>query len=224
MDREGQICVFVKEPLPGRVKTRLAAAVGPEAAAALARAFFLDTLAALGALDDMNLVVAAEGDLTALLRDFPRVACWPQGNGDLGARLEAVLGRALRQAPYAIALGADSPGLPLRLIERARQELDTAEAVIGPTTDGGFYLLGLRACPHGLLADLPWSASDSFARTLERLRARGGRVAVLETWFDVDRPADLQRLSELIERRQIEAPRSARELQRLASLSQALHP
>ncbi|HET9683091.1 MAG TPA: hypothetical protein VFP15_03250, partial [Gemmatimonadaceae bacterium] len=73
-----------------------------------------------------------------------------------------------------------------------------------------FYLLGLRACPEGLLSDLPWSSSDTYTRTLERLRSRGLRVEVLERWFDVDRVEDLDRLRDALRNGEIDAPRTAR--------------
>jgi glycosyltransferase A (GT-A) superfamily protein (DUF2064 family) len=131
---------------------------------------------------------------------------WPQGEGDLGMRIERVLQRALRTAPFAIAIGADTPGLPAHLLEGARLALHEREAVLGPAEDGGFYLLGLRRCPDQLLHDLPWSAPDTFATTRSRLCARSLEPAVLEPWFDVDRPADLRRLRHLIEAGQITAP------------------
>jgi glycosyltransferase A (GT-A) superfamily protein (DUF2064 family) len=96
------------------------------------------------------------------------------------------------------------------LLEAGRDALGRADAVIGPADDGGFYLLGLRTCPERLLAGLPWSAPDTFARTIERLRERGLRVEVLERWFDVDRPEDLDRLRALIQRGEIHAPSTAR--------------
>ncbi len=133
-----------------------------------------------------------------------------QGEGDLGARIERVLRNALQLASLAIAIGADAPALPARLLEAARDALGRADAVIGPADDGGFYLLGLRTCPVRLLAGLPWSAPDTFARTTERLRERGLRVEVLERWFDVDRPEDLDRLRALIQRGDIHAPSTAR--------------
>ncbi len=91
----------------------------------------------------------------------------------------------------AITIGADTPGLPRAAIERARAALVTADAAIGPTEDGGFYLLALRRCPAGLLGDLPWSQPSTFAATLARLHDRGLSTVVLDSWFDVDRPADL---------------------------------
>ncbi|MDQ3340815.1 MAG: TIGR04283 family arsenosugar biosynthesis glycosyltransferase [Myxococcota bacterium] len=197
------IVVFAKPPTAGAVKTRLAE---PERAAALARAFLLDTFAALRSIPWAEPILATTGEIEPRLRDELGLPVWLQGNGDLGARIERVLGRALLTAPAAIAIGGDTPGLPLDLLERARAALETADAAIGPTEDGGFYLLGLRRCRDGLLADLPWSRADTFRATLDRLQCHAFTPAVLEPWFDVDRPADLVRLRALLEARVLRAP------------------
>jgi glycosyltransferase A (GT-A) superfamily protein (DUF2064 family) len=115
----------------------------------------------------------------------------------------------LRESPAAIALGADSPGLPLRLVETAREALSKSDAVLGPCEDGGFYLLGLTSCKVGLLSNIPWSQPDTFAQTLARLQQAGMSVSVLETWFDVDTPKDLEQLHSLIETKVIFAPHTA---------------
>lgn len=210
LEERGTICIFVKAPRPGRVKTRLAPAIGERGAAVLARAFFADTLAAALACPWARIVVAACGALGPE-DGVPRgVPVWPQGDGDLGARLERVLARALEAAPFAIALGADAPGLPPRLLDQARAALEGADVAIGPCQDGGFYLLGLRCCPAGLLDGIPWSDPDTWACTIERLESLGLRIATIEPWSDVDRPDDLERLRGLIERGEIEAPETRR--------------
>ncbi|HEX9641292.1 MAG TPA: glycosyltransferase, partial [Candidatus Krumholzibacteria bacterium] len=79
----------------------------------------------------------------------------------------------------------------------------------GPCVDGGFYLLGLRRCPVGLLDDLPWSARTTFAAVLKRLEQHHMGVAVLDRWFDVDTPEDLDRLAAMIERGEIHAEETA---------------
>jgi glycosyltransferase A (GT-A) superfamily protein (DUF2064 family) len=142
---------------------------------------------------------------------------WSQGEGDLGDRLERVLRRGLRKTPAALAIGTDTPGLPPVLLSQAREALRSADAVLGPCEDGGFYLLGLRSCPEGLLRDLPWSAPETFVRTLARLREGGLSTAVIAPWFDVDRPEDLELLRALIARGELHAPHSARALGALDS-------
>jgi rSAM/selenodomain-associated transferase 1 len=197
------ICIFAKPPVAGKVKTRLAAVLGDGRAAALASAFLQDTIASVQSLPWARAVLASteavESKLPVLL----------QGEGDLGARIEHVLRAALRLAPSAAAIGADAPALPNRLLEAARAALDREDAVLGPAEDGGFYLLGLRSCPEGLLAGLPWSDSETCARTLERLQARGLRVELLEPWFDVDRIEDLERLRAALLSGEIIAPHTA---------------
>lgn len=211
------LCILAKEPRPGLVKTRLASAIGLEAAASLARAFLLDTLAMAARLGWARVVVALAGDAAGL--GLPaEVEVWPQGPGDLGERLERSLARALACAPRAILLGTDSPGLPPALIESARSALAGHDAVLGPAEDGGFYLLGLRRCEPGLLLGLPWSRPDTLVHTEARLRHTGRSVARVAPWFDVDEPADLSRLCRLVAAGEIRAPAARQALARLGLL------
>lgn len=211
------LCIFAKPPRPGEAKTRLASELGAEGAAALARAFFRDTWASVSALPWARPVLATT-DVTAWeWRSAAGAAIWPQGPGNLGARLERVLGRALEESALAIAIGADTPGLPPRLVEDARDALGSADAVLGPAVDGGFYLIGLRRCPAGLLAGLPWSAPDTFDPTLARLRERRLATEILSPWFDVDLPRDLRSLRALISRGEVVAPETKRVLDELAT-------
>ena len=199
----GTVVVLAKPPVAGEVKTRLAP---PDRAALLARAFLIDTFAALRSIEWVDAVLATTAALDPSLEHELATTIWMQGEGDLGARIERVLRRALASAPRAIAMGSDTPGLPLAALERAHDALRAADAAIGPAEDGGFYLLALRSCPEGLLAGLPWSQSDTFAATLARLHERGLSTVVLEPWFDVDRPADLERLRGLLAARTVSAP------------------
>ncbi len=198
------ICIFAKPPVAGQVKTRLAATIGAEAAARLAAAFLADTWTAVCGLPWARGIVASTGPLASGL--VPEASVWPQGEGPLDARLERVLQRALVDGDGAIALGADSPGLPLALLEAARRCLEEATAVIGPADDGGFYLLGVPRFPPGLLAQVPWSAADTCAATVARMTARGLPPTRLPGWFDVDDARDLERLRELLGREPGRAP------------------
>lgn len=185
------ICMFAKPPRPGMVKTRLAL---PGRAAELARAFLIDTSATVRGLEWALPVVATTGALDEALSITLGAPVWPQGDGDLGARLERVLRRALAHAPAAIAVGADAPTLPRERYQAARAALADHDAVIGPSDDGGFYLLGLKQVPVGLLAEVPWSSETTCAAVIARLRAHRLTVATLAPWFDVDRRDDLARL------------------------------
>jgi hypothetical protein len=205
------VCVFAKPPRAGEAKTRLAPAVGLEGAASLARAFLVDVWAGVRRLPWARPVLASPGPWPEGLLPVP-VEVWPQGEGDLGARMERVLRRGLEEAPCVMALGGDSPGLPLAYLEAARAALSTAEAVFGPSEDGGFYLLALRRLPEGALAGLPWSQPETLAATEARLVSLGLRVARVESFFDVDVPADLERLESELASGRLRAPATSEAL------------
>ena len=120
---------------------------------------------------------------------------WLQGEGDLGERIERIITRGLLHAPAAMAIGADSPGFSDAHIEAAIECLRTTDAVLGPSVDGGFYLLALRRCPRGLFALLPWSAAETRTALKARLQEHAFSVAELDPLFDVDIPVDLRTLA-----------------------------
>jgi len=210
-----RICVFAKPPRPGQTKTRLIPAVGADGAANLAHAFFKDIWASLQTLSDATLILVVTEHDPAF--EPIEAEVWLQGDGDLGDRMERALRRALEGADAAVVVGSDLPGLPLRVFEQAREALQGGAAVLGPSADGGFYLIGLTRCPAGLLAGLPWSQSDTYEQTIARLHSHGLRVRMLERWFDVDVPADLEHLEKLIAREEISVPATSNALQEIRS-------
>jgi hypothetical protein len=180
-------------------------------AALLARAFIEDTLALAGADGSVpwaRPILATAGRMPADLILADRVPHWDQGEGDLGTRMERILSRALVDHPGAIALGVDAPALERRHLDAIRVALGSRDAVVGPTVDGGYYTLALRRIEPGLLADLPWSQPTTRAATLDRLHERGYTVDVLEEAFDVDEPADLDRLIQALRDDPGRAPRT----------------
>ena len=188
--------VFAKAPRPGQCKTRLATAVGEEAAATLARALLRDTVRGLSAHPGLAVIVSTTDPTVDHGVEAP---LWDQGGGELGARLERGFRRALGDFDRAIAVGADSPGLPDGHLVALRAALAHG-AAIGPTEDGGFWGLGLRSAPEGLLLGLPWSTSRTAAATVDRLRAHDVALRWAPPWWDVDHPADLGRLRREIPR------------------------
>lgn len=184
----GIAIIFAKPPHGGHAKTRLAERLGRERAGKLAAAFLMDTFATLTAWGRAEVRLATP---EPMVDHGVRAEAWPQGGGDLGARIERVCRRALAGAPWVLALGADAPGIPLTHLDASWRALHTADAVIGPSRDGGFWVLGLRTCPEGLLGGLPWSAPSTHDATAARLRARMGDVASAPPWFDLDEPTDL---------------------------------
>lgn len=194
----GELCLFAKRPIAGRVKTRLASSVGSERAAELASAFLEDALLNLrGARRPLVLALDATDDELAR---HARVVL--QGEGDLGQRITRVLRAILAESGYVIVLGADTPGLPRAFVDRAAALLEDPrgpDVVIGPTSDGGFYLLGVRELPGDALDGVRWSTEHACADVEARFGARGMRVGRLPGWFDVDVLADLERLTKTLE-------------------------
>lgn len=221
MHKMGTICIFFKNPVPGGVKTRLVPAVTPHEAAELARAFFVDTLAATRQIPWARTIIATTAPILHGISLLPHEEVVQQGEGDLGCRLERVLADALQTSPFAVALGADSPGLPAELMDHAHRALETSDSVLGPTEDGGYYLVGLKRCPRGLFLDLPWSCPTTFEATRSRFLDHRLTVGILAPWFDVDIPRDLERLRELLHKEPHRAPQSAALLKELEAKKKA---
>ncbi len=211
----GVICIFAKVPRAGHVKTRLAKSLGDASAVALAEAFIEDTVALATTIPSASVVIAFD-DAAPACWQSKGIATTLQGDGDLGARLERVLGRALADHPWAIALGADSPGMPATLVCSAVDALvgcASPAAALGPCRDGGFYLLGVSALAPGTLARVRWSTSSAHADTERALTDVGVPITRLDPWFDVDEIEDLDHLRDLLRQRQVTAPATARALE-----------
>jgi rSAM/selenodomain-associated transferase 1 len=215
------LLVFAKLPRPGAVKTRLAGSVGADVASQLAGAFLADTWQRVNALSWATPKLAVPPGTEAEFALDPAPELWLQGEGDLGDKLETVLTRALASFPAALALGADSPSLPAAYLESARTELGSADAVLGPADDGGFYLLGVKRWTARLLEHVAWSTAATYAQTLDALLGAGFRVRVLSPWFDIDTAADLERLRAALRDDPSAAPHTARLLKELQRGSRA---
>ena len=186
--------VFVRAPEAGRVKTRLAAALGAEGALRVYRRLAEHTVRearALGGEVRVHFTPADAGPkVRTWLGEGPRYL--PQSGGDLGARMEAAFRAAFKEgADRVVIIGSDLPELSAALLRRAFDALESHPAVIGPARDGGYYLLGMRTMIDGLFEGIPWSTAEVLARTLERLGAAGIEPALLDPLTDVDEMDDL---------------------------------
>lgn len=208
------VCVFAKPPLPGQVKTRLAPALGNEGAASLASAMLLDVWSTVMSCPGVQPVLAATEHGPFPITD---AEIWLQENGDLGARIEAIIQRALRVSSAAMVIGADTPALAQIHIQSALSALSTTDVVLGRCSDGGFYLLAIKVCPAGLFSNLPWSTPETADAVLARLKQHGISVSEIEPLFDVDCKEDLVRLNELLRREPSLAPATRQALQQCAS-------
>lgn len=132
---------------------------------------------------------------TTQLGDFPvsilPADIWLQGDGDLGQRIERILNRGLLQASAVVATGADSPALTVAHLRAALDALQKRDVVVGPSPDGGFYLLGLRRSHAMLFRSVPWSSSQTLQVLKQRIEECGLSYTELEPLFDVDTSLDL---------------------------------
>jgi uncharacterized protein len=201
------LAIMVKVPEVGSVKTRLVPPLTPDQAASISRCFFRDTADNITAVvGDSSLNVdgvaiysppGAEMELNAMLPD--RFGALPQRLASFGDRLlfaaEDLFGLGYESVCL---INADSPTLPPQSLRSAVSALSSPgdRVVLGPSEDGGYYLIGLKQAHHGLFEGIPWSTSAVLGETLRRAAEMGLKVELLQPWYDVDRAADLKRLCE----------------------------
>ncbi len=199
------IAVMAKASIPGRAKTRLVPPLTFEEAADCNTAFLQDVATNIAAAHDQGRGVAVQGYMaygpagagdffTDILPSTDRFEAWHPNFGDcLFAAIERLLADGHTGA---VVLNSDSPTLPTALLVEAAQVLARAgdRAVLGPSTDGGYYLLGLKAAHRRLFDDIAWSTDAVAHQTLERATEIGLDVHVLPAWYDVDDASSLRLL------------------------------
>lgn len=195
--------VFARYWQPGACKTRLASAIGAAAASQLAREFLRLTLRQFHAAADRHELVFTPPDRR---QDFEQLAgpqwnCTAQVQGDLGARLQAYFDGAFQAgARQVVVIGSDSPTLPHIYVQQAFAALQEQTVVLGPTDDGGYYLVGTSRPVPELFEQIPWGTPQVFSTTLERLAAIQLPCVTLPCWYDIDHAADLVRLQAELQR------------------------
>ncbi len=199
------IGIMCKAPQPGRTKTRLAASIGATAAAELSACFLRDLAAAIETiprpLGRRGFAVYAPAGAEPLVRALvpPEFGLFLQPGQNLG---EALLGatHGLLAAGHAgvLLVNGDSPSLPPDFLVQAIAILRAPgdRVVLGPASDGGYYLIGLKAPHAGLFSGIEWGSASVFRRTCERADELGLEVAVLPEWYDVDDEETLRWLRE----------------------------
>jgi hypothetical protein len=183
------------------VKSRLHHSLTPEMATLLYRCFLLDRLDALLTVPEVEPLVAftpaiGRSHMESLAPPGFRLVA--QEGRDLGERLANVLGGLIGDGhPGVMAMDSDSPTLPMAYVREAADVLTSgqAEVVLGPSEDGGYYLVGLSRRQAALFQGIPWSTDRVLELTMEKARRFGLRVHLLPEWFDVDTESDLARLA-----------------------------
>lgn len=193
------VIVMAKRPAAGKTKTRLTPALSPQQAADLYEQFLLDTLAVLIARTDCTPVIAIDSPESAAYFSSiaPGVLQVEQVGPTLGDRLDVVMSTVLDQGfDQVFALGSDSPDLPSEHLDVAFAALELAanDVVLGPSDDGGYYLIGWKRRWSRVVTEVTMSTPQVFADTLKIAAELGLTVALAPEWYDVDTPADLERL------------------------------
>jgi glycosyltransferase A (GT-A) superfamily protein (DUF2064 family) len=212
---------MAKAPIPGAVKTRLVPFLSIDEAAELARALLIDQLSHLKAISTADLYLAfTPQETAALMHELapPEFALFSQTHGDLGARMQNIFANLFAKGhKYIVLIGADLPPVPLGYFTQAFIHLHGKKSpihppfvkgerggfdgpqqrvVLGPSRDGGYYLIGLNRQVPEIFTDMRWSHDQVFAQTLVKLRALTVPTLELPQWFDVDTPADLKALAQ----------------------------
>jgi hypothetical protein len=185
-----RIVIFAKQPVPGRVKTRLIPALGAEGAASLAAEMLCETV-------NEALATGWEAELWGEpdpvgWYDGPPLRLRRQGDGGLGERLARATRQTLDETSSVLLIGTDCPELDRSRMAAAAAALGPYDAVIHPAEDGGYALLGLKRFSETLFEDMPWSTATVFAETRARVEALGWSLHVGDTLRDIDEPEDLR--------------------------------
>lgn len=190
--------VFSRYPRRGAVKTRLEPSLGAEGCLDFHRCLLSDTVERVASLPGPTYVyldgrpekpdwwLGSELDLP------PAVFIRRQEGSDLGQRMWNACRKLKNQYDRLVLLGTDSPTVPLAYIEAACRPRKGRCYCVGPATDGGYYLLAFSRLHQEVFSAMPWGTNQVLQQTLERIPRQ--ETVLLPRWFDVDRPADLQRL------------------------------
>lgn len=198
-----RIVVFAREPLLGKVKSRLAIEIGAQEALAVYRAMLarLGQLLTQAQIASWDLWVTSNCSHKDFLSICNKTNIYIQNGQDLGARMDDAIQQTLRQenVESVVLIGTDCPALTERYLDQALLALDSGtDVVLGPAEDGGYVLVGMRRPITALFEDIPWGTDQVMSRTLEALKAHELSYELLDTLWDVDRPEDLVRLQSLL--------------------------
>ena len=199
--KQEQLIIFTRYPEPGKAKTRLAHALGDQGAADMHKKLTEQTLAKIRQLQDMRtvevLIYFAGGDLQHMEEWLGAGFIYqPQESGDLGKRLAGACSDAFRRGyRRVVIIGSDCPDLTATHIGQAFEALYDKDLVLGPATDGGYYLIGMNRENRSLFTQIPWGTETVMESTLKAGAKLGLAIKTLETLSDVDRPEDLNHIN-----------------------------
>lgn len=191
------IVVYAKAPIEGYVKTRLCPPLTGDEAASLHGSLVMDLLECCQVVKGCDRILAGaptgQHPFFKAMETRFQVKLWEQSGEDLGARMAKTFQDGLRSAYQALVIvGTDIPGISPQLLTQAVSVLQNHDVVLGPTLDGGYYLIGLRKPVPELFQHIPWSTSQVCALTEQKVKALGLSLARLPTLRDIDTIEDVQ--------------------------------
>ncbi|MCQ9208759.1 MAG: TIGR04282 family arsenosugar biosynthesis glycosyltransferase [Omnitrophica bacterium] len=193
-----RLIVFAKEPTKDKVKTRLSTGLSASGCLNLYKAFLKDTINLVKNIRCTEKILAYDSDGQSphyLRRIAPHFTFYQQKGKDLGIRMHNAFKFAQKKTTAkTVILGSDSPSLPLNFIKKAFKQLEKCDLVVGPSLDGGYYLIGLKEPSIKLFKGISWSSESVLEDTIKRAKVLKKKVALLDRWYDVDSPEALQHL------------------------------
>ena len=197
MDKKDALIIFAKAPVPGLVKTRLQTHLSAEECADLHASFIIGTIRIAKTVEGPDIYLFCHPDIDnpffqKVSSDFG-IKLMPQNGKDLGERMDNAIRDTLSAGhKKVLIIGSDSPDLPPEYIDEGFKRLDSSDMVIGPSVDGGYYLLGgKRGLP--VFYGIPWSSNKVFEMTLNKAREHSLTFSILDEWYDIDTWEDLQK-------------------------------
>jgi rSAM/selenodomain-associated transferase 1 len=185
------LIIFTKNPLLGKVKTRLAETLGEEQTLAVFRRLLAQAA---------KVAKSWDGDVWIFYADFiPKDDVWAsigcrfflQQGGDLGTRMAHAFDKGFARYDKVVLMGTDIPDISTEIVDNAFELLSAKDFVLGPTFDGGYYLVGMKAMHYFVFRQMTWSTSDVLAQTLKRIQDKPLSVALTKPLIDIDYEADL---------------------------------
>jgi uncharacterized protein len=221
----GAVVVMAKAPREGHVKTRLRGLYSPSEVVDLSECMLRDTLALVQALPRVHAAVMCPSqDVTEIAARLPAgVHVMGQDGEGLAAALISVFKRFVADFRRVIAIDSDSPHLPPAVLDSAFAQLDTNDVVVGPTEDGGYYLVGASSVHPRLFDSAPLGTCNAFDALRNNARVLGLSLGVTQSWYDVDVPADVSRLAADLRIEPARAPRTADFLSSRGRTSRTIH-
>jgi rSAM/selenodomain-associated transferase 1 len=198
------LIVFAREPLPGKVKTRLAASLGDQRATRLYENMLQEVLKTARQLSNVRTTTFWACESAALSRLAERYKCRSrlQNAGELGQRMQAACQEMFAEGcDICCIIGSDAPDLPISYIVDAYRHLEMqhADVVFGPSSDGGYYLLGLRQVWPQLFTKISWGSAEVLTQSLAAAKEAGLTTVLLPEWQDIDTAEDLRAYQDRIQ-------------------------